>query len=125
MSITYKPVEPVEVGVGETLQEAPYMCHECSEKPMMALPKELQTVESQVATACILMAIAMESTENENERLKAENAKLRELVRDYHRFADEMCCQQECDTCKLRDDGACERGVLTSCMCVLGVEVDE
>ena len=53
--------------------------------------------------------------------LAAENTKLRELVRDYHRFADAMCAERDCDGCSQRDEGACERGVLTSRECVLGV----
>ena len=63
------------------------------------------------------------------ERLEAENvelhemvANLRELVRDYHRFADAICAERDCDGCSQRDEGACERGVLTSRECVLGVE---
>ena len=56
--------------------------------------------------------------------LVAENAALRELVRDYHRFADAMCAERDCDGCSQRDEGACERGVLTSRECVLGVEVE-
>lgn len=59
---------------------------------------------------------------DQRDQLKAENAALRELAREYHCFADGMCAQQDCDTCGLRDEGACERGVLTSRMCVLGVE---
>ena len=58
----------------------------------------------------------------ENDQLKAENQKLRELVRDYHRFAEAMCAERGCDGCSQRDEGACERGVLTSRECVLGVE---
>lgn len=58
-------------------------------------------------------------------RFESENTKLRELVRDYHRFADAMCAERDCDGCSQRDDGACERGVLTSQECVLGVEVNE
>ena len=57
-------------------------------------------------------------------RLFAENAKLRELIRDYHAFADSMCAECDCDGCSQRDEGACERGVLTSRECVLGVEVE-
>lgn len=53
--------------------------------------------------------------------IEDENAKLRELVRDYHRFADAMCAERDCDGCSQRDEGACERGVLTSRECVLGV----
>lgn len=53
--------------------------------------------------------------------LEKENTKLRELVRDYHRFADAMCAERNCDGCSLRDEGACERGVLTSRECVLEV----
>lgn len=56
--------------------------------------------------------------------LVAENAALRELVSDYHRFADAMCAERDCDGCSQRDEGACERGVLTSRECVLGVEVE-
>ena len=56
--------------------------------------------------------------------LVAENALLRELVRDYHRFADAMCAERDCDVCSQRDEGACERSVLTSRECVLGVEVE-
>lgn len=55
---------------------------------------------------------------------EAENRKLRELVRDYHRFADAMCAERDCEGCSQRDEGACERGVLTSRECVLGVEVE-
>ena len=55
------------------------------------------------------------------EQLKAENTKLRELMRDYHRFADAMCAERDCDGCSQWDEGACERGVLTSWECVLGV----
>lgn len=54
-------------------------------------------------------------------RLQRENTKLRELVRDYHRFADAMCAERDCDGCSQRDEGACERGVLTSRECVLAV----
>lgn len=61
---------------------------------------------------------------DKNDELKAENKKLRELVRDYHRFADAMCAERDCDGCSQRDEGACERGVLTSRECVLGVEVE-
>ena len=62
---------------------------------------------------------------DKNDELKAENKKLRELVRDYHRFADAMCAERDCDGCSQCDEGACERGVLTSRECVLGVEVAE
>ena len=58
----------------------------------------------------------------EYRKLVAENQKLRELVSDYHRFADAMCSERDCDGCSQRDEGACERGVLTSRECVLGVE---
>lgn len=58
----------------------------------------------------------------EYRKLVAENQKLRELVSDYHAFADAMCAERDCDECSQRDDGACERGVLTSRECVLGVE---
>jgi hypothetical protein len=54
--------------------------------------------------------------------LATENALLRELVRDYHRFADAMCAERGCEGCSQRDDGACEHGVLTSRECVLGVD---
>ena len=54
-------------------------------------------------------------------RFESENTKLRELVRDYHRFADAMCAERDCDGCSQRDEGACERGVLTSWECVLGM----
>ena len=57
-------------------------------------------------------------------RFESENTKLRELVRDYHRFADAMCAERDCDGCSQRDEGACERGVLTSWECVLGVDVE-
>lgn len=57
-------------------------------------------------------------------RFESENTKLRELVQDYHRFADAMCAERDCDGCSQRDEGACERGVLTSRECVLGVEVE-
>ncbi len=53
--------------------------------------------------------------------LATKNAKLRELIRDYHAFADAMCAERDCDGCSQRDEGACERGVLTSRECVLGV----
>ena len=56
--------------------------------------------------------------------LATENARLRELVRDYYRFAEAMCAERDCDGCSQRDEGACERGVLTSRECVLGVEVE-
>ena len=59
------------------------------------------------------------------DEIEAENARLRELVRDYHRFADAICAERDCDGCSQRDEGACERGVLTSRECVLGIEVDE
>lgn len=54
-------------------------------------------------------------------RFESENAKLRELISDYHRFADAMCAERDCDGCSQRDEGACERGVLTSRECVLRV----
>lgn len=59
------------------------------------------------------------------DRLARENAKLRKLAQDYHRALTSMCEHQDCDACKLRDEGACERGVLTARACVLGVEVVE
>lgn len=62
---------------------------------------------------------------DEYRALLDENRRLRELVRDYHRFADAMCAERDCDGCSQRDEGACERGVLTSWECVLGVEVTE
>ena len=57
--------------------------------------------------------------------LATENEGLRELARDMHSFIGELSARQDCDACKLRDEGACERGVLTARACVLGVEVDE
>lgn len=68
------------------------------------------------------IARSVSSIIDKNDELKAENARLRELVRDYHRFADAICAERDCDGCSQRDEGACERGVLTSRECVLGVE---
>ena len=58
------------------------------------------------------------------QRLYDENAQLRKLVRDYHRFADAMCAERDCDGCSQRDEGACERSVLTSRECVLELEME-
>ena len=58
-------------------------------------------------------------------RLQTENAKLRELVQGYHRALTSMCEHRDCDACNLRDEGACERGVLTARACTLEIEVNE
>ena len=65
------------------------------------------------------------------EKLKAENAKLRELVRKMMRFFEDgdycAACEKaaECDAQEEYDDDCLMRGVFHAAMRELGIEVDE
>jgi len=64
-----------------------HMCTECDRKPCieprpkMAVPRELHTDYEMMVTANLLMAASIDSLKRKDEQLKAENAKLRELIR--------------------------------------------
>jgi hypothetical protein len=101
------------------------------------MPSDMGSILRDAADTIWQLRDDLQRTNAENAKLQAsneviaedhaalceQNAKLRELVRDYHRFADAMCAERDCDGCSQRDEGACERGVLTSRECVLGVEL--
>ena len=103
MSIMYKLTEPLEVGIGESMP-AEFI-------------KEAERSRSRTV-----------SLTDEIERLKTENAKLRELVRElWEGYADPPC-----EECPLKDKPACadcticaREAAVVDRMRELGVEVEQ